>query len=135
MPGFLNAYVVAAIHDDQIRLFGGVPGVRDWSLLGRGVAQPAATCDGRVLYKDPHAMAAALGHGIITAHPFVDGNKRAGGMDMLAFLALNGLGVDIPEAAYYELVMAVASGSMPREELAESLRRWTKSSNGRAQPE
>lgn len=126
MPRFLSAHVVAAIHDDQIRLFGGSPGVRDWNLLASSVAQPAATFGGQFLYNDPSAMAAALGHGLITAHPFLDGNKRAGGMAMLVFLAVNGWAVEIPEAAYYELVMAVATGNMPRDELAESLTRWAK---------
>jgi death-on-curing protein len=67
-------------------------------------------------------VAAALGHGIITSHPFVDGNKRTGGMAMLTFLALNGVAGNIAETAYYELVMETETGALTREQLAASLR-------------
>ena len=124
MPRFWNVPVVLAIHDDQIRLYGGSYRVRDWNALASSVSQPAATFGGEFLYDDLCAMAAALGHGLITSHPFLDGNKRTGGMALLTFLAVNGVINKIPETAYYDLIMAVATGYMDREQLAQSLRRW-----------
>jgi death-on-curing protein len=124
MPRFLAVQLVLAIHDDQIRLYGGAYGLRDWNALESSVRQPAATFGGADLYGDLFAMAAALGHGLITSHPFLDGNKRTGGMAMLTFLAINGVAAKIPETAYYEMVMATAAGSLNREQLFESLRRW-----------
>ncbi len=122
---FFSVRLVAAIHDDQIRLYGGSYGVRDWSALESTVRQPAATFDGAYVYGDVLAMAAALGHGLITSHPFVDGNKRTGGMAMLTFAAVNGVRCPIPEPAYYEAMMAVATGDMNRGQLDATLRRWT----------
>lgn len=87
MPHFLGVQAVLAIHDDQIRLYGGAYGVRDWNALESSVRQPAATFGGTYLYGDVFAMASALGHGLMTSHPFLDGNKRTGGMAMLTFLA------------------------------------------------
>lgn len=124
MPRFLGVQLVLAIHDDQIRLYGGAYGVRDGKALESSVRQPAATFGGTYLYGDLFAMAAALGHGLITSHPFLDGNKRTGGMAMLTFLATNGVTAEIPETAYYDMVMATATGTLTREQLAESLRRW-----------
>jgi death-on-curing protein len=124
MPHFLGVQAVLAIHDDQIRLYGGAYGVRDWNALESTVRQPAATFGGTYLYGDVFAMASALGHGLMTSHPFLDGNKRTGGMAMLTFLAINGVTAEIPEAAYYAMVMATATGTLTREQLAESLRRW-----------
>ena len=124
MPRFLGVQLVLAIHDDQIRLYGGAYGVRDWAALDSSVHQPAATFRGAYLYGDVFAMAAALGHGLLTSHPFRDGNKRTGGMAMLTFLAINGVTAKVPETAYYETVRATATGTLTREQLAESLRRW-----------
>jgi death-on-curing protein len=124
MPRFLGVQLVLAIHDDQIRLYGGAYGVRDWNALESSLRQPAATLDGVYLDGDVFAMAAALGHGLITSHPFLDGNKRTGGMAMLTFMAVNGVTARIPETAYYEMVMATATGTLTREHLAKSLRRW-----------
>ena len=121
---FLSGRLVVAIHDDQIRLYGGSYGVRDFGMLESSVRQPAATFDGAYLYGDVLAMAAALGHGLITSHPFVDGNKRTGGMAMLTVTAVNGIRCHIPETAYYEVVMAVAAGGMDRVQLDATLRRW-----------
>jgi death-on-curing protein len=123
MPRFLGVQLVWAIHDDQIRLYGGAYGVRDRNAFESSVRQPAATFSA-YLYGDVLAMAAALGHGLITSHPFLDGNKRAGGMAMLTFLAINGVTAKIPETAYFEMVMATATGTLTREQLTESLRRW-----------
>lgn len=124
MPTFLGLTGVLAIHDDQIRLYGGSYGVRSWSALESRISQPAATFGGGFLYGDLCAMAAALGHGIITSHPFVDGNKRTGGMALLAFLAMNGVPSALPQTVYYDLVMAVATGNLDHERLAGALRRW-----------
>lgn len=93
-------------------------------MLESSVRQPAATCDGAYLYGDVLAMAAALGHGLITSHPLVDGNQRTGGMAMLTFTAINGVPCHVPETAYYEVVMAVAAGGMDRAQLDATLRRW-----------
>ena len=70
-------------------------------------------------------MAAAYLFYIVQGHPFVDGNKRAGLMTANAFLRMNGLDVVVEEDAYADLVLAVASGSKGKAEVAAFLRRST----------
>jgi death-on-curing protein len=67
-------------------------------------------------------MAAAYGFHLCQNHPFFDGNKRTAGMVMFTFLQLNGLEPVATEADYYATMMAVASGQMGKEHLAEWLR-------------
>jgi hypothetical protein len=51
-PVFLTVEDVLALHDDQIRLFGGSDGIRDGGALDSAVATPESTFDGRYLHED-----------------------------------------------------------------------------------
>ena len=104
MVRFLHIEIILAIHDDQIRLYGGAYGLRD-----------AAGLDAAF------HMAAAYGFHLCQNHPFLDGNKRTAGMAMFTFLKLNGLEPVATESDYYAVMMAVASGNMTKEELADWL--------------
>src|SRR5260370_1008452 len=53
--------------------------------------------------------------------PFVDGDKRVAGMVMFTFLRLNGLEPVATETDYYHAMMAVASGQMSKDQLADWL--------------
>jgi hypothetical protein len=44
-PLFLSVAEVVALHDDQLRLYGGSAGIRDAGALESAVATPAATFD------------------------------------------------------------------------------------------
>ncbi|TYB57494.1 type II toxin-antitoxin system death-on-curing family toxin, partial [Microbispora tritici] len=80
-------------------------------------------------YPDVLTKAAAILHSIVSNHPFVDGNKRAGWLTMYVFCAKNGLEID-PEDddAAYEFVIAVASGKLTEvDEIADVLRGFTAS--------
>ncbi|MCP6769515.1 type II toxin-antitoxin system death-on-curing family toxin, partial [Klebsiella pneumoniae] len=56
--------------------------------------------------------AAVLLQGILIAHPFMDGNKRAGVGAMLSFLELNGVELTAPEDPLYDFVIAVTTGEL-----------------------
>ena len=58
-PLFLSVEEVLALHEDQLRLFGGSGGLRDRGVLEAAVAMPAATFDGAYLHSDLFEMAAA----------------------------------------------------------------------------
>ena len=118
MIRFLPEAIVLAIHDDQIRLYGGVYGVRDAAGLDSALYTPQAQFDGQFLHSTIFEMAAAYGFHLCQNHPFTDGNKRTAGMAMFTFLQLNGLEPVASEADYYATMMAVASGQMSKEELA-----------------
>jgi death-on-curing protein len=125
MMRFLPESLVIAIHDDQIRLYGGSYGVRDATALDAAFHMPQAQFGGKFLHSSIFHMAAAYGFHLSQNHPFVDGNKRAAGMVMFTFLRLNGLELIAPETEYYHTMMAVANGLMSKEQLADWLQTVT----------
>lgn len=70
--------------------------------------------------------AAAMLHGIITSHPFIDGNKRTG--FALARLLLQDGGLDIHAGSddEYDMVIRVATGRMEVEEIHAWMKQWVK---------
>jgi death on curing protein len=120
---FLTADEVVALHEDQIRRYGGASGLRDISLLESAVAQPTATFEGRDLHPDPIDKAAAYAFHLRRDHPFVDGNKRVALASALVFLELNGIDVTDRRGALYKLMIEVASGRAGKPEIVEVLRR------------
>jgi death-on-curing protein len=118
MIRFLPEAIVRAIHEDQIRLYGGSYGVRDAAALDAALHMPQAQFGGEYLPPTIFHMAAAYGFHLCQNHPFLDGNKRAAGMVMFTFLRLNGLEPTATESDYYATMMAVASGLMDKEHLA-----------------
>lgn len=119
---FLPDEIVLAIHDDQVRLYGGSYGLRDEGLLSSAINMPKASFGGQFLHGDIFAMAAAYGFHISENQPFIDGNKRTAGMVMLTFLKFNGLEPTASEMEYYQTIMAVANREMNKEQLAAWLR-------------
>src|SRR6266851_6838485 len=117
MIRFLSETIVLAIHDDQVRLYGGVYGVQDDARLDAALHMPQAQFGGEFLHPTIFHMAAAYGFHLCQNHPFIDGNKRTAGMIMFTFLRLNGLEPVASELDYYSTMMAVASGQMSKEEL------------------
>lgn len=73
------------IHGEQIRLFGGAPGVRDLGLIESALLRPQTG-----YYADLVEQAAALWESLALNHGFIDGNKRVAFACMDVFLALNG---------------------------------------------
>lgn len=123
---FLNQAVVLAIHEDQVRLYGGTYEVRDHSGFESALATPQMRFAGDFLHPTVYAMGAAYGYHLSQNHPFVDGNKRTAGMTMLTFFALNGLEVIAPDMDYYETIMALARGELTKEALTDWLRTATR---------
>jgi death on curing protein len=121
MIRFLAESIVLAIHGDQIRLYGGAYEMRDSSALDSALHMPQAQFDGQFLHSTVFHMAAAYGFHLCQNQPFLDGNKRTAGMVMLTFLQLNGLELVASEIDYYQVMMAVASGHMQKEQLTKWL--------------
>src|SRR5215469_10178909 len=121
MVRFLSEALVLAIHDDQIRLYGGAYGIRDTAALDSALQMPQAQFGGQFLHPTPLHMAAAYGFHLCQNHPFLDGNKRTAGMAMFTFLQLNGLEPIPTESDYYATIMAIANGKMSKEQLADWL--------------
>lgn len=125
MIRFLTEAIIMAIHDDQVRLYGGSYGVRDAAALDAAIHMPQAQFDGQFLHPTIFHMAAAYGFHLCQNHPFIDGNKRTAGMVMFTFLQLNGLEPTATEIDYYQTMMAVANSQMSKPQLADWLQTVT----------
>lgn len=116
--------VVLAIHDEQLAEHGGMKGLRDESLLLSALARP----QNLTAYGTPDVadLAASYAVGIARNHAFIDGNKRtalvvAAGV----FLPLNGYKLTASDGETVRVMLSVADGSMPEEELASWFRTHT----------
>jgi death-on-curing protein len=118
---YLSLEEIIALHAEVIFRSGGISGIRDRGGLESAVAQPQMTFDGHDLYPSISEKAAALGHGLIQKHPFLDGNKRIGQAAVEVFLILNGYEIESLVDEQEQIIIAVASGRMSRSELGEWL--------------
>lgn len=113
--------VLEAVHLDQLREHGGLPGLRDEAALESALARPRQ----KWAY-DPEAdlalLAAAYGFGLATNHPYRDGNKRAAFLAMAIFLGLNGFEIEAPEAEVVAVMVAVAAGRLKERQLSDWVR-------------
>jgi death-on-curing protein len=87
---FLSVQAVVGIHDEVVRAYGGVEGVRDPDALEAVVREPEQTFGGVIFYPSLASVAARYTFGIAMEHPFVDGNKRTAIAAAAAFLRING---------------------------------------------
>ena len=107
-----------AIEGHQYALLdGGMPGILDKNIILAALARPYHGYHRWIWQK-----AAALSHGIITNHGFVDGNKRTALylVDLLA--EKSGWEVDMKDDEITDLFVSVASGEAGYEELADWFR-------------
>ncbi|MGB0514376.1 MAG: type II toxin-antitoxin system death-on-curing family toxin [Wenzhouxiangellaceae bacterium] len=122
-PVWLPVHVIEAIHERQIAEHGGDSGIRDHGLLESAVARPRHQLSYGGDRIDIPSLAAAYGFGLARNHPFVDGNKRTAYVVMRGFLILNGWELIAPMTERYPAMMALASGQLAEQDLAEWLRR------------
>jgi death-on-curing protein len=102
---------------------GGPVQVRDAGLLEAALARPRTAVFGEDAYPSLHEKAAALLHSIVANHPLVDGNKRLGFACTAIFLRINGAALTLDEDSAYDLVIAVADGTLVEiEQIAHRLR-------------
>ncbi len=119
-PVWLSTDLVIAIHDEQLRIFGGPPGIRDQGLLESALAR---ALNKRAYGTDDLAeLAAAYGFGLSRNHAFVDGNKRIAFLAIVTFLGLNDIDFLVPEADAVVIMLGVASGEVSEESLARWIR-------------
>ena len=118
MTLFLSAAQLLALHQEQLRRYGGSGGVRDRGLLEAAAARPAMTFAGEDLYPDVAAKAAALMHSLVLNHPFVDGNKRVAAHAAVLFALLNGEASMVTSEELVSMTLATAEGRVAPEALA-----------------
>jgi death-on-curing protein len=121
-PIWLPVDLVLAIHETQLRRFGGPAGIRDLGALESALGRP----QNKWAYEsaDIAALAAAYAFGIARNHPFVDGNKRAALLSFVTFLGLNGIEFLVAEADAAVIIRDLAAGTVSE----DGLTRWIRDS-------
>ena len=120
-PQWLSPIVVDAIHHDQLREHGGLPGVRDENLLESALARAQQKWH-YLPTTDIPMLAAAYAFGLVKNHPYRDGNKRIGFLAMVTFLGINGHQLEATDAEVVSEFVALAEGSASEDELAGWIR-------------
>jgi len=117
-PEWLALDIVLDFHAEQLALFGGADGLRDFGLLESALARPI----NKFAYgeSDLAALAAAYGFGIARNHPFIDGNKRTALASMIVFIGLNGVELDATQEQATAIMLSLAAGEIDE----DILTRW-----------
>jgi death-on-curing protein len=120
-PKWLSRMIVDAIHSDQLREHGGLPGVRDENVLESALAR-ARQKSHYSERPDVPTLAAAYAFGLVQNHPYRDGNKRVGFLAMVTFLGVNGHDFSATEAEVVTEILALAHGADSEVALADWIR-------------
>lgn len=110
-PNWLTFAQVKILHAESIRLFGGLPGVRDASLLESALARPQqhyAYGEAPTLFD----LAAAYAFGLARNHAFLDGNKRIALLSIRTFLFINGYYFAPDQIETVTTIEGLASGAV-----------------------
>ena len=122
-PEFLEPDVVLFVHDQALREYGGVHGLKDEGLLHSALGRPI----NKLAYAEPGSLdlfdlAAAYAFGLASNHAFNDANKRTAWACCVLFLKVNGVELDTPAAIVVERVPLLAAGQLGETGFAAWLR-------------
>lgn len=124
-PEWLLKEDVLRAHARELEIFGGASGVRDDGALESALGRPL----NKWQYEQVELpeLAAAYAYGIVSNHPFVDGNKRAGFVAMVGFLLLNKISFAPNPLEAAAIILVVAAGQVSEGGLARWIRdNWPK---------
>lgn len=115
---------VTLIHDMVIRHNGGALGLRDKAALEGSLGRAAA----RLAYGEGDIIGAAVAvaSGIVSAHPFVDGNKRTALVALRVLLKLNGIDFELIEPEAADMTCALAAHLISESDFESWVRRATR---------
>lgn len=119
----LSKRQILMLHTALIAQTGGIDGVRDEGLLDSAINAPFQTFAEQDLYPTVLEKATRLGFGLISNHPFLDGNKRIGAHAMLTFMGVNQINLCCTDEELISLILQVASGRLNYDGMLE----WLKS--------
>lgn len=93
-------------------------GIRDEAALESALARPRQRWhnDGEASIFE---LAASYAFGLVTNHPYVDGNKRIGLVALAAFLDLNGAELTASNAEAVSTILALAAGELAEADLVD----------------
>ena len=105
-----NKENVLSIYEVLTLKTGGTVGIRDEGLLASALEAPYQTFGGVDLFPSLLEKGVRLGFGLVSNHPFVDGNKRIGILIMLVYFEMNGILIDFTDDEVVDMALGVASG-------------------------
>ncbi|MYF41393.1 MAG: type II toxin-antitoxin system death-on-curing family toxin [Rhodothermaceae bacterium] len=103
-------------HDEAL-VDGGAPGILNEHAIRSALARPY-----HGYFESLHEKAAALIHGIVSNHGFVDGNKRTALYLAILLIRRSGYDTAVNPDAMVGVITAVVRGEMSLEELADWLK-------------
>ena len=116
---YVSLEEVIFYHSAVIQEYGGSHGIRDLGLLESAVKRPE-------LYPTIWLKAAALFHGLVFNHAFVDGNKRIALTATGIFLKFQGWHITVSQDVLFEFVLNVVENKSSVEDIAAWLKKHTK---------
>ena len=119
-PKWLSRVVVDAIHSEQIREHGGLPGIRDENGLESALDRPKQKWHYET--SELALLAAEYGFGLVKNRPYRDGNKRIGFLALVTFLGINGHDLEASDEEVITTVFALADGRVSETALADWIR-------------
>lgn len=112
---YLTLHDALYIHGEQLRLFGGAPGLRDAGLIEAALLRPQTG-----YYSGVIEEAAALWESLAMNHGFVDGNKRVAFACLDIFLELNGHTLKADQQAVIDFIYGHLEDGTFRKEVIHS---------------
>jgi len=111
---------VCFIHQQQIKTFGGLDGIRDIHIVESSVNRSK----NRLLYTQPDVsdLASSYAFALARYHGFIDGNKRTVWMSLRMFLLYNRYTLFFNEKDVEARIVQLAEGDFPEENFAQWIR-------------
>lgn len=127
-PEFLEPDVVLFLHDQALREYGGIQGIKNEHLLHSALGRPV----NKLAYAgledlDQFDLAAAYAYGLASNHPFNDGNKRTAWSSCVLFLKANGIEIDVLAQDAVEQMVRLATATIDEHDFAAWLRKSQRS--------
>lgn len=116
---YLTTKQILLIHSMAIDETGGVHGVRDYHAILSLAALPRQKLFGKVLYATVLQKAAVYARGIISGHPFLDGNKRTAMVCAAVFLENNGYKITAPAGRVEKFALKIVNKKLDIPQIAK----------------
>lgn len=121
---WLSLEIVTTIHGELLYEHGGLPGPPKPGTLEGTLARPQNLLAYAHTPPDLAQLAASYAFGFARNHCFPDGNKRTALASIDVFLRMNDQKLAADETDAVAVILAVATGAMSEEQLAEWIRQF-----------
>ncbi|OGG47275.1 hypothetical protein A2671_01910 [Candidatus Kaiserbacteria bacterium RIFCSPHIGHO2_01_FULL_49_13] len=123
---YLSSEDILLVHSIIVDETGGSHGVRDRHALATLEGLPRQFAFGKELYPTLFTKAAVYVRGLISAHPFVDGNKRTAMAAADVFLQRNGFHISVPKGGVEAFALSIISQKLELGDIAAWLKKNSK---------